>query len=219
MVEDDQNTLKLARGDVIGQKYEIEELLGDGMLGNTYLAKQLSTGKHLVLKFFHQRLVRNPKDRERLEQAFRKARAVKHEGLVVFGELGDYGGTVYVTQEYAKGQSLRDLITEYGVEKKAFTLQESCQIVVKVLQAVQALHDADCFHRNLKPENIRVQTKPAGPGGAVVRTIKITDSGFSEIVNPTLFADGYVDTRNSAYIAPEMSGFDQSGTAACEPGA
>ena len=216
MVEDDQNTLKLARGDVIGQKYEIEELLGDGMLGTTYLAKQLSTGKHLVLKFFHQRLVRNPKDRERLEQAFRKTRAVKHEGLVVYGELGDYGGTVYVTQEYAKGQSLRDLITEYGVEKKAFTLQESCQIVVKVLQAVQALHDTDCFHRNLKPENIRVQTKPAGPGGAVVRTIKITDSGFSEIVNPTLFAEGYVDTGNSAYIAPEISGFDQSGTAACD---
>ena len=78
MVEDGQKILKLARGDVIGQKYEIEELLGGGLLGTTYLAKQLSTGKHLVLKFFHQRLVRNPKDRERLEQAFRKARAIKH---------------------------------------------------------------------------------------------------------------------------------------------
>jgi formylglycine-generating enzyme required for sulfatase activity/tRNA A-37 threonylcarbamoyl transferase component Bud32 len=207
---------QLARGDVIGHKYEIEELLGGGLLGTTYRVKQLSTGKHLVLKFIHSRLVRNPKDRERLEQAFRNVRAIKHDGLLAFGELGDHGGTVYVTQEYAKGQSLRELMEEYAVRKQAFTLQEACQIVVKILDAVQVLHQAECYHRNLKPENIVVLTKPAGPGGKVVRDIKITDAGLSEILNPTLFADGYVDVSKAGYIAPEMSGLDQSGTAACD---
>jgi serine/threonine protein kinase len=214
--ETGENLLALRRGDVIGHKYEIEELLGGGLLGTTYLAKQLSTGKHLVLKFFHNRLVRNPKDRERLDQAFRKTRSIKHEGLVAFGELGDHGDTVYLTQEYAKGQSLRQLLDEYAVEKKPFSLQEACQIVIKILDAVSALHEADCFHRNLKPENIMVLTKPAGPGDKVVRTIKVTDAGLSEILNPTLFADGYVDVTKAGYIAPEMSGFDNSGTAACD---
>ncbi len=213
MVDETQN---YARGDVIAHKFEIEKFLGGGMLGKTYLAKQLSTGKHLVIKFFHSRLVRNPKDRERLDLAFRKARSIKHEGLVAYGELGDHEGTMYFTQEYAKGQSLRSLLNEYSVEKNAFSLQEACQIVLKVLDALQVLHEAECFHRNLKPENIVVFSRPAGPGGKMVRSIKITDAGLSEIVNPTLFSDGYVDVSNAHYIAPEIRGFDQSGTAACD---
>ncbi len=211
-----QSMVTLSRGDVIGHKYEVEEFLGGGLLGSSYRAKQLSTGKHLVLKFIHPRLVRNPKDRERLDVDFRKARGIKHEGLVAYGELGDHGDTMYITQEYAKGQNLRELINEYGLEKKAFTLQEACQIILKILGAVDALHQADCYHRNLKPENIVVLTKPAGPGGKVLRTIKITDSGLSEILNPTLFSDGYVDVSKAAYVAPEISGFDQSGTAASD---
>ena len=45
-----------------------------------------------MLKFIHSRLVRNPKDRERLEQAFRKVRAIKHDGLLAFGEFWDVAG-------------------------------------------------------------------------------------------------------------------------------
>jgi serine/threonine protein kinase len=202
----------LKRGDVINSRYEIVKPLGDGMLGATYLAKHMASSKHVAIKFLHARLVRNPKDRERLEAAFRTAKGLRHEGIIRYGELGNYESTVFFTQEFYEGQSLRSLIDEYMQQGKAFSLQEACQITIKVLEAVQHLHAADQVHRNLKPENILVHTQPAGPAGQVVRTIKITDVGLADIVNPSLFAEGYIQRRSTGYLAPELSSFDDEGT-------
>ncbi len=153
-VAEESGLKTLKRGDVINGRYEIVRPLGDGMLGATFLAKHMASDKHVAIKFIHARLVRNPKDRERLESAFRAAKAVKHDGIIRYGELGNYESTVYFTQEYFKGQSLRELMNEYLAQGKAFTLQESCQLTIKILEAIQCLHDEDMVHRNIKPENI-----------------------------------------------------------------
>ena len=92
----DESGLKtLKRGDVINGRYEIVRPLGDGMLGATFLAKHMASDKHVAIKFIHARLVRNPKDRERLEAAFRSAKGVKHDGIIRYGELGNYESTVF----------------------------------------------------------------------------------------------------------------------------
>ena len=80
----DESGLKtLKRGDVINGRYEIVRPLGDGMLGATFLAKHMASDKHVAIKFIHARLVRNPKDRERLEAAFRSkgCEARRHHSL------------------------------------------------------------------------------------------------------------------------------------------
>jgi serine/threonine protein kinase len=207
---------RLSRGDVVGRRYEIVRLLGDGLLGSTYEAHPLTGGTPLAIKFIQPRLVRNPKDRERFEHAFRRARAIKGEGLVEYGELGNFENTLFFTQEFFVGINLRDLIAEYSSAQRAFSLQEACQLVLKMLQAVSILHENDLFHRNLKPENVLVHTRNVGPGGRVVRTIKITDAGLADIVNPTLFAESYINRNEARYLAPELSGFDQAGTAASD---
>ena len=48
-----------------------------------------ASDKHVAIKFIHARLVRNPKDRERLESAFRSAKGVKHDGIIRYGEFSD----------------------------------------------------------------------------------------------------------------------------------
>ncbi len=213
----EENGLKtLARGDVINGRYEIVRPLGDGMLGATFLAKHMASDKHVAIKFLHARLVRNPKDRERLEAAFRTAKAVKHEGIIRYGELGTYESTVFFTQEYYKGESLRTLMNTYLAEGKAFSLQEACQLTIKVLEAVQCLHDAGIVHRNIKPENVLVHTRPAGPAGQVVRTVKITDVGLADIVNPSIFAEGYISRDEARYLAPELAGFAAEGSSSSD---
>ena len=89
----------LQRGDVINGRYEIVRALGDGMLGATFLAKHMASDKQVAMKFLHARLVRNPKDRERLEMAFRAAKGLQHGGIIRYGELGNYETTVFFTQE------------------------------------------------------------------------------------------------------------------------
>jgi len=206
----------LTRGDVINGRYEIVRGLGDGLLGATYLAKHLASEKHVAIKFLHAPLVRFPKDRERLETAFRSAKGVKHDGIIRYGELGNFESTVFFTQEYYKAQSLRELMNEYLKEGKAFTLQEACQITIKILEAIQYLHDKEMVHRNLKPENVLIHTKPVGPGGQVVRTVKLTDVALADIVNPSIFAEGYVSREEARYLAPELAGFGLAGSSASD---
>ncbi len=210
----DSQSKRFSRGDVVSRRYEIEKELGTGMLGATYLARHISSDKHLALKVLRPSLIANPRDRQRFEEAFSRQKAVKHDGLVKLGEVGEHDGQVYFTAEYFPSQNLRQLVDEYQGEQTTFTLQEACQIILKVLEAVAHLHDQGIFHRNLKPENILVHTRRTGPGGKnIVRTVKICDSGLADIVNPTIFAESYINRSEAKYLAPELSGFDQGGSA------
>jgi serine/threonine protein kinase len=211
-VAEDNGVKTLARGDVINGRYEIVRPLGNGMLGATFVAKHLGSGKNVAIKFLHSGLVRNPRDRERLEASFLGAKTLKHEGIIRYGELGNYESTVYFTQEYYKSQSLRELMSERLAAGKIFSLAEACQLIIKVLDAVQFLHDAKQVHGNLKPENILVHSKPVGPAGQVVWNIKVTDVALADIVNPSIFAEGYISRDEARYLAPELAGFAQDGT-------
>ncbi len=203
---------KFSRGDVVAKKkYEIVRFLGEGLTAHTYLARHIASGKELVMKFLKPNLVSAQQDRERLRQLFERARAVRHEMLTRYGELGIHDSMVYLTEEYFESKSLRELIDAYVEDGKAFTLQEACQLAMSVLEACEVGHNAGLVHRNLKPENVLVHTKRTGPAAnaKVIRTVKITGLGLAGVINPTIFADSFVNRQEAPYLAPELSGFDQ----------
>lgn len=205
--------LSFSPGDVIAGRYEIEKELGVGMLGRTYLAKHMKSGKHLAVKFLDPKHTRDPADLARLRQSFAKVKALRHPGLVRFGDIGEHDGIWFFSQEYFQGESLRTLMNQYQDEVRSFTLQEACQIVNKVLECAQHLHDHGVIHRNIKPENIVVRTRRTGPGGKnVVHEVKLTDAGIATLINPASFAAAFVTREEAPYLAPELAGFDKGGT-------
>jgi serine/threonine protein kinase len=209
----DNPRARFSRGDVIGSRYEVERELGSGMLGSTYLVKNIDSNKHLALKVLHPKILANPRDRARFDEIFAEVKAVRHDSLARLGELGEHHGMVFYTQQYFESQSLRELIEEYQGDQRSFTLQESCQIINKVLEALQALHEAGLLHRNLKPENVLIQSRRTGPGGKnIVRTVLVTGSGFADVVNPTIFAESYISRSDAKYLAPELGGFNDIGS-------
>lgn len=202
-----------SRGDVLARRYEIEKELGSGMLGVTYLVRHVTTGKQLALKVLRTKLVENPRDHEKFEATFNTVKNLRNEGVVAMGETGEHNGNLFYTMEYFPSQNLRELIDEYQRSQRSFTLHEAAQIVSKILEALTFLHEAGVYHRNLKPENVLVATRATGPGGKnVVRTIKISDAGLADIVNPTIFAESYISRTEARYLAPELSGFEHPGT-------
>jgi serine/threonine protein kinase len=190
---------QFSRGDVISSRFEIEKPLGEGVLGGTYLVRHIKSGKHLALKFIHPRYVTPQKGLERFKASIKSVREARHDGLVRYGDVGDHEDLIYFSQEYFQGGNLRDLIEEYQTAQKSFTLQEACQIVLKVLDTLSHLHNQNIIHSHLKPENVLVRSKTTGPGGKnVIREVKVTDAGMAML----LAATGADD--DSPYRAPEL---------------
>jgi len=202
---------------VIAGKYEVEKVLGSGLIGTTYLVQNSKSRKYLAIKVVWPQLVSNERDRQRLLDLFKQAKPMSGPALIKLGSVAEHEGTIYFTEEYFPSQSLRELLDEYQEDLRSFSLQEACQIATKVLEASEVLHEAGAVHRNLKPENVLVSTRKTGPGGRnLVRTIKISDGLMSDLVNPTIFAESYVSRADAKYLAPEMTGFDDRGTPATD---
>jgi serine/threonine protein kinase len=206
-----------SRGDVIAGKYEVDKVLGSGLIGTTYLVRNQKSRKFLAVKVIQPQLVATDRDRQRFNDIYEEAKPITGPGLIKLGSMGESDGCVYFSEEFFPSQNLRELIDEYQAEQRSFTLQEACQIAIKVLEAVEVLHKANAVHRNLKPENVLVSTRKTGPGGKnLVRTIKVSDGMLSDLVNPTIFAESYISRADAKYLAPEMNGFNDITTPAAD---
>lgn len=208
------SSLTFARGDVVSRKYEVENHLGNGVFGSTYLARHIASGRHVTIKFINPEMLAPDGAMEHFREAFAKAKKVRHPALIRYGEINEHDGVVYLTQEYFKSQSLRQVMDEYVAGGQAFTLQDACQILIKVLEAVQVGNDAGIFHRDLKPENVLIHTQRSGPGGKnVVRTVRVTDLGVVDMLAGGKVGDRYdSEDLDSPYLAPELAGFTSSGS-------
>ncbi|MCB9759280.1 MAG: protein kinase [Alphaproteobacteria bacterium] len=204
--------MRFSRGDVISRKYEIEEHLGTGIFGTTYLARHIASGRHVVVKFLRPDLITGDGGMARFEAAFAKAKTVRNPGLVRYGEINQHNDLPYLTEEYFKSESLRQVIDHHVSAAEPFTLQDTCQIVIKVLEALQVAHEQGLVHRNVKPENILVRTTRSGPGGSrIVRAIKVTDIGIPDMVSGDALGDRYDSEFDSSYMAPELLSYTQPG--------
>ncbi len=203
------STNPFRQGDVVAKKYEVESQLGAGPTGVTYAARSLGSGKKVCVKVLSGSSVGLGAGGAALE----RVQAVRSDALVPLLEVGEHGGSLYVVTEFFEAESLRRLMDRYAGERKPFTLQEACQIVVRVLEAAEVAHRAGMVHRHIKPANVLVNTRIVGPGeGKSVRTVKLDGLGFSEMIQPGTLAEGLVDRPDVRYLAPELASPSSGGT-------
>jgi serine/threonine protein kinase len=205
---------QLRQGDVIAKKYEIETVLGSGPLGPSYVARSLTNGKKLVVKLLAGPAAPEPQ----VQDIVARFKDIQSDAIVRILDTGEISGRRWVVTEYVEGESLRRLMDEYAGQRKPFSLQEACQLVAKVLEAMAAAHAAGLVHRHLKPVNVHVFSRNVGPGqGRVVRTVKVSGLGLSELVHPSFLQEGIAERPADArYMAPEISSPSAGGTGASD---
>jgi eukaryotic-like serine/threonine-protein kinase len=182
----------LQPGDVLGGRYEILKLLGEGGMGAVYKAQDRELDRPVALKLIRQEMASNPAILARFKQELLLSRQVTHKNVIRIYDLGDADGVKFITMEFVEGRDLRTLIQQ----KKKFSPEEAVEVIQQVCHALEAAHGVGVIHRDLKPQNIMRED-----GGRIL----VMDFGLAR----TIQGDGM--TRAGAlvgtmeYMSPEQA--------------
>jgi len=140
----------LQPGTVLAGRYEILELLGQGGMGAVYKARDTELDRLVALKLIRRELAKNPEILRRFKQELILARQVTHKNVIRIFDLGESGGTKFITMDFVEGQDLRHLLVEQG----KFPPEQAARMMLQICRALEAAHTEGVIHRDLKPHNI-----------------------------------------------------------------
>src|SRR5215471_13831312 len=157
-------------GSVLGNRFEILQLLGEGGMGAVYKAHDRELERDVALKLIRPELARNPEILQRFKQELILARQVTHRNVIRIFDLGQAEGHKYITMEYLAGRDLRAVLREKG----KLPPEEAAKIVLQICRALEAAHAEGVIHRDLKPQNIMLDAN----GRAYVMDFGIARSAY-----------------------------------------
>jgi eukaryotic-like serine/threonine-protein kinase len=179
-------------GDVLGGRYEIVKLLGEGGMGAVYKASDRELDRPVALKVIRPELASSSSMLARFKQELLLSRQVTHKNVIRIYDLGDADGVKFITMEFVEGRDLRALIHE----KKKYSPEEAVEVMQQVCQALQAAHSVGVIHRDLKPQNIMREESGR---------ILVMDFGLAR----TMEGDGMTQTGalvgTMEYMSPEQA--------------
>jgi serine/threonine protein kinase/Tfp pilus assembly protein PilF len=192
-------------GRVLGHRYEILQMLGEGGMGTVYKARDREVDRLVALKVIRPELAQNADALHRFKQELVLARQVTHRNVIRIFDLGDAEGLKFITMEFIDGRDLKSLIREKG----KFTPKEAVQLVVQVCKALEASHAEGVIHRDLKPQNIMVdeQGKVSVMDFGIARSMEVGGGmtqtgalvGTPEYMSPEQAQGQHLDARSDLF--------------------
>jgi serine/threonine protein kinase/Flp pilus assembly protein TadD len=146
-------------GQVLGGRFEIQEMLGLGGMGAVYKAYDRDIDRVIALKCIRPELAKDPEITQRFTQELLLARQIAHKNVIRIFDVRDSGGLKFITMEYVEGRDLGSLVESKG----KLPIAESAAIVMQICSGLACAHAEGVIHRDLKPSNIMVE-----PNGRVV---------------------------------------------------
>jgi serine/threonine protein kinase len=163
-------------GEVLDDKYRLEQLLGSGGMGAVYLATHLGTARYVALKLIAPQFMRNEEFVERFKREARAAGRLRHPNVVDVTDFGfatvTNGQVAYLVMEYLDGCTLGDVLAE----EKSLPLDWVVDILEQVCSAVHEAHQQGIIHRDLKPDNIWLEPNRLGN-----YRVKVLDFGIAKL--------------------------------------
>ncbi len=161
-------------GQVVADRYHVVKKLGEGGMGQVYLAEHVKMGRRSAIKVMNPSMVHDPDAVARFNREASNASRITHPNVCAiydFGETPD--GLIYLAMEFIEGEPLTDLIERDG----ALPVPRAAAIFLQTADALQAAHDLGIVHRDLKPDNIMLSRRKGGGD-----TVKVVDFGIAKAV-------------------------------------
>jgi serine/threonine protein kinase len=187
-------------GHVVGGRYQLVRMLGDGGMGAVYKAADQVLRRFVAIKMLHPGTSRNPAAGDRFQREARAAAAIGHPNIIDIIDFGVDGARAFMVMEYLRGRSLSQMLATEG----RLGIARSCSIAAHTLAGLAAAHERSILHRDLKPANLMIIQRYGDRN-----FVKVCDFGFAALMGPSTAADGKTLTPERtlvgtpAYAAPE----------------
>lgn len=189
------------QGQVLGDRYRLVSVLGEGGMGTVYLAEHVAIGKQLAVKVLASEFAQQDSYRRRFLREAQAISQIAHENIV---DVTDFGvtpnGSLYLVMELLQGENLADMLQTEG----ALAWSRAKAMILQVCRALHAAHEKGILHRDVKPENcFRIKR------GANRDFIKVLDFGLAKIlgsqagIETSLTGTGRV-IGTAEYMSPEQ---------------
>ena len=138
----------LAVGDVIGARYKLLRSLGNGGMGQVFVAENVAIGMRVAVKLLKPELLINRELRQRFQNEAQAVAAIEHPNVARFFDLV-VGDPTFIVMEYVRGETLAALLA-----RGPLPLERAVGIARRLCWGLEAAHAAGVVHRDLKPANV-----------------------------------------------------------------
>ena len=153
-------------GEVIAERYEVEELVGTGGMSSVYRARDRLLERLVALKVLHPHYGDDEEYVERFRREARSVAQLSHPHIVTVIDRGEDEGRQFIVFEYIDGENLKQLITRTG----PLPARRALELAIEIADALAFAHEHGLIHRDVKPQNVLVSQD----GDA-----KVTDFGIA----------------------------------------
>ncbi|MEO6529067.1 MAG: protein kinase [Gemmatimonadaceae bacterium] len=162
-------------GSIIADRYHVLKKLGEGGMGQVYLAEHVKMGRKSAVKVMNPGMVQDADAISRFNREASNASRINHQhvaGIYDFGETAE--GLIYLAMEYVEGEPLTALVSRSGALPPA----RAAELTRQTGEALSVAHDMGIVHRDLKPDNIMITRSRDGTD-----CVKVVDFGIAKAAN------------------------------------
>ena len=182
-------------GQVLQGRYRIIQRIAAGGMGAVYKGERLGLGRPVAIKFLHAALARDPQVMKRFEVEAQAMSRLAHPNCIAVTDFG-VDELPYLVMDFVQGAPLRTIIDEQG----PLSPRRAIKIASQLLAALGHAHSLGIIHRDMKPENVVLDSTPGLADHA-----RILDFGLAKLLgnDSGLTVGMAVGTPN--YMAPEQT--------------
>ena len=192
----------LKPGMMLGDRYEIIELVGSGGMSEVYKAKDHILSRIVAIKVLKSEFSEDRTFVTKFRTEAQSAAVLEHPNIVNIYDVGSEDGLYYIVMEYVEGITLKTYIEKKG----QLSFKESASIAIQVARGIEAAHGKNIIHRDIKPQNIMISTdgkvKVTDFGiakAASSNTISSDVMGSVHYASPEQARNGFIDARSDVY--------------------
>lgn len=192
----------LSVGMYLADRYEIVSKVGAGGMSDVYKAKDHILGRIVAIKVLKQEFSEDRTFVSKFRTEAQSAAGLEHPNVVNIYDVGSEDGLYYIVMEYVEGITLKTYIEKKG----QLSFKESASIAIQIARGIEAAHNKEIIHRDIKPQNIIISTegkvKVTDFGiarAASSNTISADVMGSVHYASPEQARNGFVDGRSDIY--------------------